>query len=121
MSWSHSAVGRVVPTGMRRPWPRPGAAGLLVGMTGPDSSLGPAAAAAIEQVCAAQRQVARLVDDVEGVTARLRAVADIPWSGAAAQAWRARLDATRRGVAGGESELTELHDLLSALLERIRS
>ena len=90
-------------------------------MTGPDSSLGLAAAAAIEQVRAAQNQVAGLIDDVEAVTWRLRVVAEIPWSGPAAQAWRARLDATRRGVAGGGSELRELHDLLSALVDRIRS
>jgi uncharacterized protein YukE len=89
-------------------------------MSGSEGFLGLSVAAAVEQVRAAQRQVASLVDDMEGVTARLRAAADIPWSGAAARAWQARLDAARRGVAAGESDLQELHDLLSALLDRIR-
>lgn len=89
-------------------------------MTGSESFLGTPVADAVEQVRAAQRQVSSLIDDVEGVTARLRAAADIPWSGAAARAWRARLDAARRGVAAGESDLQELQDLLSALLDRIR-
>lgn len=91
-------------------------------MIGPDGSLGlaAAAAAAVEQVRAAQRQVGGLLDDVEGVAGRLRATTEIPWSGDAARAWRGRVDATRRDLAGGVAELGELHGLLSALLDRIR-
>jgi len=118
-----TAVGRVVPSGMRRTWPRSGAAGLLVPMMGLDGSLAlaAAAAAAVEQVRAAQRQVAGLVDDVEGVTARVRAAADIPWSGDAARAWRASLEATRQDLAGGVRELGELQEVLEVLLDHLRS
>ncbi|MFN2320647.1 MAG: hypothetical protein ABR500_13325 [Dermatophilaceae bacterium] len=89
-------------------------------MTGPDASYGLAAAAAAEQVRAAQRQLGCLIDDVEDVAERLRATTEIPWSGAAATAWRVRVDAARHDVAGGVRELGELHELLAALLQRLR-
>lgn len=89
-------------------------------MIGAEGALALAAAAA-EQVRAAQREVAALVDDVEGVAGRLRASVDIPWAGHAARAWRDRVEETRRELAGGVDELGELQALLSELLHRIRT
>ena len=88
-------------------------------MSGPDGFLTPTAAA-VEHVAAARREVAGLLAEVEGVGGRLRATADIPWSGEAARAWRGRVEDARIDVTGGVRELGELHELLTALLQRLR-
>jgi hypothetical protein len=88
----------------------------MIGATVP---LGLAVAAA-EQVRTAQREVSALLAEVDGVAGRLRLTGAIPWSGAAAGAWRERLEATRQGVLAGALELEELHALLGALHERLR-
>lgn len=76
--------------------------------------------AAHEQVASALREVAALIDEVEEVAGRLSQAGQIDWSGTAAQAWRARLAATARGVGDGRRDLVELHEQLSALLESLR-
>ena len=88
-------------------------------MIGAGDALGLAAAAA-EQVHAAQGRVGALIDDVEGVAWRLRGSAEIPWTGDAARAWRDRVQGTGRDLARAVEELGELQALLGALLQRVR-
>jgi hypothetical protein len=89
-----------------------------LGLTG---LLGPGQSAAVEQVEAARARVGLVAVEVEEVAARLLQTADIPWSGAAADAWRRRVDRAGREVRGGVTVLDELAGRLAVLAERLRA
>jgi hypothetical protein len=78
-------------------------------------------AAAVEQVEAAHARVGLVAVEVQEVAARLRLTADIPWSGAAGDAWRARVERAVREVQGGVTVLDELAGRLAVLAERLRA
>jgi hypothetical protein len=81
----------------------------------------PAARAALDELVAARARIDRVHADVEGVVATLVAASGIPWSGVAADGWRARVGAARRAAGTGLSDLTELRALLERLEDGIGS
>lgn len=90
-------------------------------MAAADPARAAATAEAIERLRETQRRILALEGELGVVVDRLLAAGTIPWSGAAAEAWRDALAWRRLGIRSSRGELRDLHRDLGRLIDRLDS